>query len=195
MTGRICACTGVIGAFLWDLVLEHVCHHYAESSGVARRSLALRPTDVVVDVGGGTGGVSAPLHPDARQVIVVEPSSALVRRGHRRHDGLDFVRAAGQRLPLGDRSVDAILLIEVLHHVPDDGALLAEAARVLRPGGRLLIEEVEFAGLRRLRYWAERVVTDGVWPRTRAGLCDALVTLGFRPQLLEHEGFVILATR
>ena len=47
------------------------------------------------------------------------------------------VRADGLRLPFADRSFDRIIASEVLEHVPDDLAVMAELLRVLRPGGRL----------------------------------------------------------
>lgn len=184
-----------VGALIWDLFLELICRHYHVSADVALRNLALTGSEVVLDLGGGTGGVSARVRQRARQIVVVEPDAALVRRGQGRFSDLQFVRARGEALPFPDRSADAVLLIEVLHHVPDDRAVLAEAARVLRPGGRMLIEEFEFAGSIQLvlHYWAERLLSGRVWPRTREGLCAALAELGLDATRLEHEGFVILA--
>ena len=51
---------------------------------------------------------------------------------------VDVVADAG-RLPFGDRSVDGVISIAVLEHVPDPELLLRESARVLRPGGRLFL--------------------------------------------------------
>lgn len=181
-------------ARLWDLVLERVLGHYRISAGVVSRSARLGPTDVVLDVGGGTGGVSAGIADAVRAVIVIERSAALVTRGSERFPGLRFVRADGARLPIADKSVDVVLLIEVLHHVPDADAVLRGSVRCLRPGGRILIEEVEFSGHSgRIGRWFEQRISAGVWPRDRAGLCARLVDLGLRPTVLEQEGFVIVA--
>lgn len=52
---------------------------------------------------------------------------------------VDFVVPAGERIPLGDASADTLLSTQVLEHVPEPGRYLAEAARVLRPGGYLIL--------------------------------------------------------
>ena len=177
-----------------DLVLERILGHYAISGGVIARQAALRRTDIVLDVGGGTGGVSARIAGDVRAVVVVEPSGALTARGRSRYARTAFVRGDGTRLPIRARSVDVVLLIEVLHHVADAEGVLRESARVLRPGGRILIEEVEFTGIGgRLTRWLESRIFAGVWPRDRAGLCSRLAALGMSPTVVEQEGFVIVA--
>lgn len=175
-------------------MLDRLCGHYALSSGVIARSLQLHATDVVLDVGGGTGGVSARLRDQVRTVLVIEPSEPLTRRGHERHPGIGFAVGDGRRLPIRDASVDRVLLIEVLHHVQDADVVLDEALRVLRPGGSILVEESEFHGpLGRVRLWLERTFLEGVWPRSRLELLGWLSARGLRGEVLEHEGFVIVA--
>lgn len=179
---------------LFDLVLDRLCGHYALSSGVIERSLDLEATDVVLDIGGGTGGVSARLRDRVRTVLVIEPSEPLTRRGHERHPAIGFAVGDGRRLPVRDASVDRVLLIEVLHHVQRADVLLDEALRVLRPGGSMLLEESEFRGrLGRIRLWLERAFLEGVWPRSRPELLGLLSARGLRGEVLEHEGFVIVA--
>jgi ubiquinone/menaquinone biosynthesis C-methylase UbiE len=180
---------------VFDLMLDRVSGHYALSSGVIARSLRLKAADVVLDVGGGTGGVSARLRGQVRSVLIVEPSEGLARRGRRRH-GLGFAVGDGRTLPVRDASADHVLLIEVLHHVDDALAVLEEAKRVLRPGGSMLIEESEFGGaFGAIRLWFERTFTGGAWPRSREELLARLSDLGFRGEVLEREGFVIVGSR
>jgi SAM-dependent methyltransferase len=50
-----------------------------------------------------------------------------------------YIRGDGQRLPFRDASFDAVFALDVIEHVPDEGSLLVEALRVLRPDGRLIL--------------------------------------------------------
>lgn len=185
-----------IAVAAWDLALERVSGHYALSSGVVTRVLRLLPSDRILDVGGGTGGVSARLRDRVSAVAVVEPSEPLTRRGQRRHPGIAFAVGDGRSLPVRDASVDHVLLVEVLHHLAEADSVLGEVARVLRPQGSILIEESEWRGVSgRIRAWAERVFLGGLWPRTRSELLERLEGIGFRGEVREDEGFVIVATR
>jgi ubiquinone/menaquinone biosynthesis C-methylase UbiE len=131
-----------------------------------------------------------------RSIVVIEPSEPLARRGHERNPRVGFAVGDGRALPVRDASADRVLLIEVLHHVDDATAVLREALRVLRPGGSILVEESEFQGpLGRVRLWAERAFLEGVWPRSRPELLGWLSALGLHGEVLEHEGFVIVARR
>jgi SAM-dependent methyltransferase len=180
-------------AFLADLVLEHVFGHYTGASAIVRRHVD--HAGLVLDVGGGTGGVSARLGGMAREVVVIEPSTAYCREGQRSHGHLRFVRGSADALPVADGRADLVLLVEVLHHVADGAAALREAARALAPGGRMVIEETDFTGSpgRRLRYWAERLSHGALYPRDRTWVAAQLAGLGLRSRLLEQEGFVVLA--
>jgi ubiquinone/menaquinone biosynthesis C-methylase UbiE len=187
---------GLIGV-IFDFILGSLLGHYTVSSAIARRHLSLDGDSVLLDVGGGTGGVSAGMDGSAARVVVVEPSAPLVRRGKARYPWIHFVQAVGEALPIASGRIDAVLVVETLHHVADAPALLTEVARVLRSDGRVLIEESEFSGRisYALRHWLERIFTNGVWPRSREDICRLLTDVGFEPQLLPEEGFVIVARR
>ncbi len=97
---------------------------------------------VVGDLGCGTGAVTAALAPFVSKVIGVDRSEDMLQAARRRLAdvaNVDIRQGELEALPLDDRALDAATLLLVLHHVPDPAAALAEAARVLVPGGRLLI--------------------------------------------------------
>ncbi|WP_428487194.1 metalloregulator ArsR/SmtB family transcription factor [Rhodopila sp.] len=98
----------------------------------------------LLDIGTGTGRVLELLAPHVRQALGVDASKAMLALARVRLAGPDFTHCAVRladmyRLPLPDRSYDIVVLQMVLHHAEDPALVLAEAARVLRPGGRLLL--------------------------------------------------------
>jgi demethylmenaquinone methyltransferase/2-methoxy-6-polyprenyl-1,4-benzoquinol methylase len=102
----------------------------------------------IVDLAGGTGDVAARLAGPDRQVTVVDPSEAMMAAGRAR--GLPHVAwqcGAAERLPLADASVDTLTIAFGIRNVTHLEVALAEALRVLRPGGRFLC--LEFSTPRR----------------------------------------------
>lgn len=90
------------------------------------------------DVGAGTGKLTRQLRERGLEVVAVEPSAGMRAQLRRAVPGAAVVGGTGERLPLADRSVDAILYAQAWHWV-DPALAVAEAARVLVPGGRLCI--------------------------------------------------------
>jgi phosphatidylethanolamine/phosphatidyl-N-methylethanolamine N-methyltransferase len=101
--------------------------------------LALRPGERLLIIGCGTGA-DLPFVPADVEVLAVDLSPAMLRqaRAHAR-PGIDFRVMDGMALDLPDGSFDAAILHMVLEVIPDPARCLAEAARVLRPGGRLAV--------------------------------------------------------
>ncbi len=105
----------------------------------------LDPDWTIGDLGCGTGAVAEALAPWARRVIAVDESTAMLQAAKRRVRALPNVevrRGALESLPIPDATLDAATCVLVLHHLPAPQRALAEAARVLRPGGRLLLTDM-----------------------------------------------------
>jgi ubiquinone/menaquinone biosynthesis C-methylase UbiE len=109
--------------------------------------LALIPAEPpgrLLDIGTGTGRVLELLAPRVRQGLGVDASKAMLALARARLSGPGLghcaVRLADMyRLPLPDGSFDTVVLQMVLHHAEDPAGVVTEAARVLAPGGRLLL--------------------------------------------------------
>ena len=96
----------------------------------------------VGDLGCGTGQTSAAVAPFVARVIAVDRSGEMLQAARRRlkpYPSVDVRRADLEALPIDDGELDAAFAMLVLHHVADPPAVLREAARVLRAGGRLVI--------------------------------------------------------
>jgi arsenite methyltransferase len=151
---------------------------------LVREALGAAPGERVLDVGCGPGFYCAELReevgPDG-SVVGVDGSPPMLELAARRCAGLDNValhEADALALPLDDASVDAAICVRVLEYVADATAALGEIRRVLRPGGRAVIWDVDWATLsihsedaarteRVLRAW-DTHVTHPSLPRTLA---------------------------
>jgi ArsR family transcriptional regulator len=104
------------------------------------------PALVVGDLGCGTGQLTATIAPYVRQVIAVDGSEDMLDAARLRLAGVDNVdirRGDLEALPLDVGQLDAAMLSLVLHYSPDPARALTEVARVLRPGGRLLVVDMQ----------------------------------------------------
>lgn len=100
----------------------------------------VRPGDRVCEVGCGEGQVARVVsRAGAASVVGVDPSLNQVGAGVARAGGPVYVRADAEHLPLGDGSVDAVVVCLVYEHLDAIDAAVAEVVRVLVPGGRFLL--------------------------------------------------------
>ncbi|MEU5975511.1 methyltransferase domain-containing protein [Streptomyces sp. NPDC047315] len=169
---------------------------------VVLHALGARPGHTVLDLGCGPGtdlGTLADAVGPAGAVVGVDASREMVERARARHEGAQGAEgdrgaegAAGvqvllgdvQRLPLADASVDLARTDRVLQHVTDPAQALAEARRVLRPGGRLVMAEPDWDSLAvdhpdldvvraYTRHITDRIVRNGVIGRQLPRLAEA----------------------
>jgi ArsR family transcriptional regulator len=99
----------------------------------------------VADLGCGTGQVAESLAPFVGQVIAVDSSSSMLKAAKKRlaaHKNIDLRSGTLETLPVPDGGLDAAVMFLVLHHVPDPARCVAEAARALKPGGRLVVVDM-----------------------------------------------------
>lgn len=129
----------------WDAIRSL---HIAESEVEAaiRRVLGDAPIAQLIDIGTGTGRMLELFGPQAMQALGIDRSSEMLRlaRAKLAERGLDRAelrQADLYALPMPDAAADVAILHHVLHFAQQPGAAIAEAARVLRPGGRLLIAD------------------------------------------------------
>ncbi|HET7017022.1 MAG TPA: class I SAM-dependent methyltransferase [Streptosporangiaceae bacterium] len=94
-----------------------------------------------LDVGSGTGRLSPALADTFGPVTGVEPSVRMreVAQSQSRHPGVRYLAGSAEDLPLPSASADYVLMFLSWHHVQDKPQAARELARVLRPGGRLLL--------------------------------------------------------
>ena len=126
----------------WDAIRSL---HIAESA-VEERMRAMLGASVgrLVDIGTGTGRMIELFGPSADHAIGVDRSPEMLRLARTKLDGIDCCELRQgdiSALPLDDTSADTVILHQVLHFIPAPEAALAEAARLLAPGGRLLIAD------------------------------------------------------
>jgi demethylmenaquinone methyltransferase/2-methoxy-6-polyprenyl-1,4-benzoquinol methylase len=94
----------------------------------------------LLDAGGGTGRVSSHLKPWVDEVVVSDLSRSMLKQAGIKRDLLP-VQAHAEKLPFADESFERVLVVDALHHFCDQEQALADLLRVLKPGGRLVIEE------------------------------------------------------
>jgi ubiquinone/menaquinone biosynthesis C-methylase UbiE len=117
---------------------------FAADEPVVAECLSGRAPGVALDAACGTGRFAAFLARHGHRVIGVDSSPDMLAHARRRVPGGEFHIAELDRLPLPDDSVDVIVCALALVHVPRLQPVLAEFARVLRPGGDLIISDMHY---------------------------------------------------
>jgi ubiquinone/menaquinone biosynthesis C-methylase UbiE len=104
------------------------------------------PGKLAADIGAGSGFVTEGLIKSGIRVIAVDRSEAMLEEMRRKFgDGaaVEYRIGEADSLPLEDRSVDYVFANMCLHHVESPSAAIREMARILKPGGRLVITDLD----------------------------------------------------
>jgi ubiquinone/menaquinone biosynthesis C-methylase UbiE len=156
-----------------------------------RRETLAEASGRTIDLGAGTGANLA-LYPDAvTELVLAEPDPHMSRQLREKlaqsGRAAELVEAPAEKLPFEDSSFDTAVFTLVLCTVPDPAAALAEVARILRPGGKLLFVEHVRAGDAGLARWQDRL--EKPW-RFLADGChcnrDTVATIEASPLTLER---------
>ncbi len=178
---------GVVGAHIYDAFIA-----LGEQRGMAARRAALLADahGTVLEIGAGTG-TNLAAYPPVDRLVLTEPAATmrgiLSRRVAREAAHASVVDARAEALPVPRASVDTVVSTMVLCTVPDVDAALAEVARVLKPGGRLLfIEHIHAPAGSPLRRWQDRLTEP--WAAFAMGCrCDRDIVGALRRHLDVEE--------
>ena len=180
----------------WDQLAEkYAAQPVSDPAAFARKievmKARLRPTDVVVELGCGTGSLALILAPFAGAVHGLDYSPEMIRIARGKvapgdshvhfHVGAAEDPAA---LPVAEGGADLVLACSLLHLVPDRQAVLARLLRLLKPGGTLVASTVclgeswvPYRPILTVMQWLGKAPP--VWALTKAGLADELRRAGF----------------
>jgi ubiquinone/menaquinone biosynthesis C-methylase UbiE/DNA-binding transcriptional ArsR family regulator len=152
---------------------------------LAEALLRLMPPMVIADLGAGDGSFALLLAQRAARVIAVDASAKMLEVGREtaaRHgiDNVEFRQGDMEEVPIDDAAVDLVFFSQSLHHALHPDRAVVEAARILRPGGRIAILD-----LARHRFEEAREL----YADPRLGFSEAELT-----DLLEKAGFLNVAT-
>ncbi len=128
----------------WDEISAGYFGKAVREAAVAKAYL--RPEMHAADIGAGTGFLAAGLALLVARVSVVDGSPAMLevaKKNLSAFSNVDFHEADGASLPFADGSLDAVFANMYLHHTVDPLAAVREMLRVLRPGGRLVITDMD----------------------------------------------------
>jgi ubiquinone/menaquinone biosynthesis C-methylase UbiE len=141
------------------------------------------PGKKAADIGAGTGFMTEGLIQKGLKVIAVDQSKSMLAEMEKkfgRFDSVEFRLGEANSLPIPDETVDYVFANMYLHHVESPPAAVAEMARILKPGGILVISDLDSHGFEFLRTeqndrWLGFKREDVVRWFNEAGLSDSRV--------------------
>jgi SAM-dependent methyltransferase len=168
------------------LVAVYMTPDVVEQRRAFRAALALQPGERVLDIGSGPGMLAAEMADEvgpSGHIDGVDPSDSMLAIARRHDSRIDYHAGDALTRPVPDEYFDVAVCTQVYEYVPEIGPALAEARRVLRPGGRLVVLDTDWDSIvwhtrdrermeRVLAAWNEHLA-DPYLPRRLPGLFRA----------------------
>ena len=135
----------------WSAVAEHYGTGWSHATGPDLawlvEALEPQPGDRAIDIGAGAGHASLAVAPHVAHVDAIDPTPAMLAvaarlAAERGIANVTFTAATAEALPFPDATFDLAVSRFSIHHWPDPSAGLREAARVLRPGGHIVLVDL-----------------------------------------------------
>lgn len=128
----------------WDDLRSGFFTEAMRDAAIAKAGLS--ETAVVADVGTGTGFMLQGLAPHTAHQVGFDASAdmlAVAQQNLTAYPSIELYKAEGQQLPAADNRFDAVFANMYLHHTPDPFSAIAEMTRILKPGGKLIITDLD----------------------------------------------------
>ena len=131
--------------FLFDLLAPFYDHVISpKEDGVLAGPLGLPSSGWMMDAGGGTGRASASLVGEVEHLLICDLSFSMLQTAQEK--GIqNLVQASATALPFADGTFERIMVIDALHHMPEQKKTVGEMLRTLKSSGRMLIEEPDIS--------------------------------------------------
>lgn len=128
----------------WDQLRSGYFTEAMRDTAIEKASLS--PNALVADVGTGTGFVLQGLVGKANSLVGFDESPemlAIARERFKNRPGVRFEQSNGRTLPAEDSTFDGVFANMYLHHAPEPAAAISEMVRILKPGGKLIITDLD----------------------------------------------------
>jgi trans-aconitate methyltransferase len=190
-TERASTATRTASNNAWDSSL------YDESFGIITRFgagvvalLAAQPGERILDLGCGTGHLTAQIAGAGAETIGIDSSEPMIARACAEYPDLRFKVARGEDFAL-DAPVDAVFSSAVLHWIPDQAAVHASVARALKPGGRFVAEMGGKGNVRTLLAALDQALTEEGVPPVQIPHPWSFFSIPEYSAMLDHAGFEV----
>jgi ubiquinone/menaquinone biosynthesis C-methylase UbiE len=162
------------------------------------RFIDIRPSDSVLDIGGGRGTLANLLRmATGAQFVVAEANMNELKKGRDRCSQVQFVHSRAEYLPFQDESFDHVLMVRLLNFVHSPELTIKEAARVLKPGGKLFIADTDNTNPITRYLWKslKTMVIEKTADFSPEQIDAILTKYGFAPQRHTTSGLLISAIK